>query len=107
MPGFRRRAYTKSMPEETEPAGDPETDKTDPHSTEDAPEEEAESGRLLPFLIVGIGGSAGGTEAYISLLEQLPPDTGMTFVIAPHLSAGHVSHLREILARRTPMPVSE
>ncbi|MGI8959507.1 MAG: CheR family methyltransferase [Bryobacteraceae bacterium] len=62
---------------------------------------------LLPFPVVGIGASAGGVEAYIALLAALAPDTGMAFVLVPHLSADHESHLIDILARHTRMPVSE
>src|SRR4051812_46467585 len=71
----------------------------------DIPEEETDSRHLLPFLVVGLGASAGGTEAYISLFDQLDPNTGMAFVVAPHLSPDHKSHLPEILSRHTTMPV--
>jgi two-component system, chemotaxis family, CheB/CheR fusion protein len=70
------------------------------------PDKESESG-LLPFPVVGIGASAGGVEAYTELLAALAPDTGMAFVLVPHLSADHESHLVDILARHTRMPVSE
>jgi two-component system, chemotaxis family, CheB/CheR fusion protein len=62
---------------------------------------------LLPFPVVGIGASAGGVEAYSELLAALPPDTGMAFVLVPHLSADYESHLVDILARHARMPVSE
>ncbi|MGI9073191.1 MAG: CheR family methyltransferase [Bryobacteraceae bacterium] len=62
---------------------------------------------LLPFPVVGIGASAGGVEAYVELVAALAPDTGMAFVLVPHLSADHESHLVEILARHTKMPVLE
>lgn len=61
----------------------------------------------LPFPVVGIGASAGGVEAYTQLLTALAPDTGMAFVLVPHLSAEHESHLVEILSRHASMPVSE
>jgi two-component system CheB/CheR fusion protein len=66
-----------------------------------------EENHLLPFPIVAIGASAGGLEAYIELLQSLPPDTGMAFVIVPHLSPEHASHLAQILAKHTSMPVRE
>jgi two-component system, chemotaxis family, CheB/CheR fusion protein len=34
-----------------------------------------------PVAVVGIGASAGGLEAFISLLKALSPDTGMAFVL--------------------------
>jgi two-component system CheB/CheR fusion protein len=61
----------------------------------------------LPFPVVGIGASAGGVEAYIELLAPLAPDTGMAFVLVPHLSADYESHLVEIIARHDRMPFSE
>src|SRR5438094_676434 len=66
-----------------------------------------ENGSALPYLVTGIGASAGGVEAYIELFSSLAPDTGMAFVVVPHLLADHKSHLVEILGRHTPMPVSE
>lgn len=59
------------------------------------------------FPIVGIGASAGGLEAISVLLENLPPDTGMAFVIVQHLDPTHESRIDEILARKTLMPVAE
>jgi two-component system, chemotaxis family, CheB/CheR fusion protein len=72
----------------------------------DAPDEVAAETRL-PFNVVGIGASAGGIEAYIELFEHLPEDSEMAYVVVLHLSADLKSHLREILARHTPMPVEE
>lgn len=37
-------------------------------------------------LIVGIGASAGGLDAFSELLSHLPTDTGMGFVLIQHLS---------------------
>src|SRR5215469_14753806 len=68
---------------------------------------EFETVRPLPYPIVAIGASAGGVEAYIELFGSLAPDTGMAFVIVPHLLADHKSHLADILSRHTPMPVKE
>ncbi|QRN96465.1 PAS domain-containing protein [Archangium violaceum] len=59
------------------------------------------------FPVVGIGASAGGLPALQFLLESLPPDTGMAFVIVQHLSPDHESALPALLASRTSMPVLE
>lgn len=59
------------------------------------------------FPIVGIGASAGGLEAIGELLSNLPPDTGMAFVLVQHLDPTHESRIDEILARKTLMPVAE
>ena len=57
------------------------------------------------FPIVGIGGSAGGLDAFTRLLQALPADTDMAFVIVQHLDPFHTSHLPEILTKSTSMPV--
>ena len=58
-------------------------------------------------LIVGIGASAGGLEAFTQLLKHLPLDTGMAFVLVQHLDPDHESALTQILSRATRMPVGE
>ena len=57
------------------------------------------------FPIVGVGASAGGLEAFKELLECLPVDTGLAFVIIQHLAAGQESMLTDILSRFTKMLV--
>ena len=59
------------------------------------------------FPIVGMGASAGGLEAVTKLLQALPLDTGMAFVLVQHLSPTHDSALAAILSRATRMPVTE
>jgi two-component system CheB/CheR fusion protein len=59
------------------------------------------------FPIVGIGASAGGLEAFTSLLKTLPVDTGMAFVFIQHLDPTHESLAPEILSRSTPMQVRQ
>jgi two-component system, chemotaxis family, CheB/CheR fusion protein len=58
------------------------------------------------FPIVGIGASAGGLEAFTALLEHLPANTGMAFVLVQHLDPTHKTILPEILSRSTAMPVA-
>lgn len=59
----------------------------------------------LPFFVVGIGASAGGLVAISRLIEAMPADNGMAFVIVMHLSPRHESELASILQRKTRMPV--
>jgi two-component system CheB/CheR fusion protein len=59
------------------------------------------------FPVVGIGASAGGLEAFIQLISNLPNDTGMAFVLLQHLEPSQPSMLSDIIARSTPMPVQE
>jgi two-component system, chemotaxis family, CheB/CheR fusion protein len=71
------------------------------------PSAESEQGRNQSFPIVGIGAAAGGLEAFKQLLTHLPVDTGMVFVLVTHLDSKHESIPSELLAKATPMPVSE
>jgi two-component system CheB/CheR fusion protein len=59
------------------------------------------------FPIVGVGASAGGLEAFTHLLQNLPTNTGMGFVLVQHLDPDHESALTEILSRATALPVHE
>ena len=61
----------------------------------------------VDFPIVGIGASAGGLEAFESFFKACPADTGMAFVLVPHLSPDHHSLLTEILQRCTTMLVAQ
>jgi two-component system CheB/CheR fusion protein len=58
-------------------------------------------------MIVGIGASAGGLEAFAQLLRNLPANTGMAFVLVQHLDPKHESMLTGLLSRRTNIPVNE
>jgi chemotaxis response regulator CheB len=56
------------------------------------------------FPIVCVGGSAGGLDAYIRLLSNLPSDMGVAVVIVNHLREVSTT-LHEILPKYTKMPV--
>ena len=60
--------------------------------------------KLKDFPVVCVGGSAGGLDAYIRLLQNLPPDMGVAFVIVNHLRTV-ATLLHEILPHYTKMPV--
>jgi len=59
---------------------------------------------LRNFPIVCVGGSAGGLDAYIRLLQNLPADMGVAIVIVNHITL-MPTQLHEILPRYTSMPV--
>jgi len=59
------------------------------------------------FPVVAIGASSGGLQALSELLENLPNDLGMAYVIIQHLSPNHESILPEILSKRTTMKVHQ
>lgn len=56
------------------------------------------------FPIVCVGGSAGGLDAYIRLLRNLPDDLGAAIVIVNHVRT-LATRLHEVLPSRTNMPV--
>jgi two-component system, chemotaxis family, protein-glutamate methylesterase/glutaminase len=60
--------------------------------------------RTKNFPIVCVGGSAGGLDAYIRLLRNLPEDLGVAVVIVNHLRTV-ATLLHEILPHYTKMPV--
>ena len=59
---------------------------------------------LKNFPIVCVGGSAGGLDAYIRLLKNLPADMGVAIVIVNHMTMVP-TQLHEVLPRFTTMPV--
>ncbi|MFC5525179.1 chemotaxis protein CheB [Rhodanobacter ginsengisoli] len=58
-------------------------------------------------LIVGIGASAGGLEAFRSFFANTPADGDFAYVLVQHLAPQHVSLLAELVGRSTTMPVTE
>ena len=56
------------------------------------------------FPVVCVGGSAGGLDAYIRLLKNLPADMDVAIVIVNHVRT-LATHLHEALPRFTTMPV--
>jgi two-component system chemotaxis response regulator CheB len=57
------------------------------------------------FPVVCVGGSAGGLDAYVRLLDHLPDDMGVAIVIVNHLRVV-ATLLHEILPLHTKMPVA-
>lgn len=57
------------------------------------------------FYIVAIGLSAGGLEPLHSFFSQIPADSGMAFIVIPHLSREYDSVADQLLAKHTAMPV--
>lgn len=64
----------------------------------------AEPAKVKDFPIVCVGGSAGGLDAYIRLLQNLPADMGVAIVIVNHITK-MPTHLHEVLPRFTKMPI--
>ncbi len=56
-------------------------------------------------MVVGVGASAGGLEAFSQLLEALPPEADIAIIFIQHLSPQHESALPSLLASRTTLPI--
>ncbi|MES2356434.1 MAG: chemotaxis protein CheB [Pseudomonadota bacterium] len=68
------------------------------------PVREEDKGATFP--IVGVGASAGGLEAFGQLLQHLPADIGMAYVLVQHLAPNYPSALTDLLRHETSMPVT-
>ena len=60
-----------------------------------------------PFVIVGIGASAGGLEALNRLFSAMPDEPGMAFVVIQHLDPTRQSLTSELLGKHTSMRVTQ
>lgn len=78
--------------------GDAETHAVDAH---------ADGQPGLPFVVVGVGASAGGLEAYTELLSELPAAPGFAMLLVSHLDPTQRSELPTLLGRISRMPVHE
>lgn len=61
--------------------------------------------RATPLLIVGVGASAGGFEAFQRLIENVPADSSLCVVFILHLLPTHKSMLTELIGKTTAMKV--
>lgn len=59
------------------------------------------------FLLVGLGASAGGVQALKEFFENVPPDSGIAYIVILHLSPDHDSRLAEVLQSVTKIPVQQ
>src|SRR5262245_61624338 len=57
------------------------------------------------MVIVGIGASAGGLDAFTQLLHALPAQPGFAIVLVQHLAPQHESALANLLSMQTSLPV--
>jgi two-component system CheB/CheR fusion protein len=60
---------------------------------------------MLPTRIVGLGASAGGLEALQQFVANVPPASGLAYVVVQHLDPTHKAMLTELLQRASAMRV--
>ena len=76
----------------------------DPPDADDHSDPSGETRERFDHLVV-VGASAGGIDALITLVGTLPTDFPAPIVIAQHLDRRRESHLGQILASRSALPV--
>jgi two-component system CheB/CheR fusion protein len=102
-----RSAKAPDEPLATQQPSEPVQEAEDvPAPPEEGAPAESEPARARPP-VVGIGASAGGLDAFKKFFSAMPPDSGIAFVLVPHLDPAHESLMVELLARHTTMPVVE
>ena len=85
----------KPVPKKTPPAPPSSSEKISP----------VKSPEKKPFYIVGMGGSAGGLEAFGHFFTNMPINSGMAFVLVSHLDPTQKGMMPELLQRFTKMQV--
>lgn len=58
-----------------------------------------------PTHYVALGASAGGLEAIETFFTNMPPESGLGFIVIQHLSPDYKSLMVELLSKKTAMPV--
>jgi len=93
-------------PEPARPVSVPEPGDELPPVPADEDASARERGRPeLP--VAGLVASAGGLDAFKKFFAVMPADSGIAFVLVPHLDPTHASLMVELLTRHTSMPVVE
>ena len=96
----------KPPPQPKRPVSVPEPGDELPPTPADEDASARERGRLeLP--VAGLVASAGGLDAFKKFFAAMPADSGIAFVLIPHLDPTHESLMVELLTRHTSMPVVE
>ncbi len=60
-----------------------------------------------PAAVVGLGASAGGIAPLQQFFADMPPESGLAFVVVMHLSPEHESNLAAVIQQKTAMPVTQ
>src|SRR5687768_11294122 len=104
LPGIPAPAQLMTSPEQTR-SRPPKATPTEPSATREPAPEHADHARAP--LIVGIGASAGGLEAYRTFFGHMEANEDIAFVLVQHLAPDKSSLLAELIAKGTDMPVQE
>ena len=72
-----------------------------------AEEEKVATPQPAKVVVVGMGASAGGIEAFGKFFDAMPADSGAAFVLVLHLDPTRESQMAHVLAAHTAMPVMQ
>jgi two-component system, chemotaxis family, protein-glutamate methylesterase/glutaminase len=61
----------------------------------------------LPRVVIALGASAGGLQAVLRIVSELPKNLPAAIAAVIHRSPTQVSHLAQVLGRRSSLPVTE
>jgi two-component system CheB/CheR fusion protein len=100
-------AKSKAPPAKKAEAKPPAAPPRPPPEPDSAAPPEARGPAKDRFAIVGIGASAGGLAALQEFFKALPIDSGIAFVVVPHLDPAHKSLMASLLSKHTAVPVDE
>ena len=70
-----------------------------------AEEEKLATPQPPKVVVVGMGASAGGIEAFGRFFDAMPADSGAAFVLVLHLDPTRESQMAHVLSAHTTMPV--
>jgi len=73
-----------------------------PFDPQNPPEKQLSANK---FLVVGIGASAGGLDAFKKIVSSIEPNSGMAFILVQHLQPEHESILPHILEKFSKIPI--
>ncbi|SEA16502.1 two-component system, chemotaxis family, CheB/CheR fusion protein [Arachidicoccus rhizosphaerae] len=73
-----------------------------PFDPQNPPEKQLSANK---FLVIGIGASAGGLDAFKKIVSSIDPESGMAFILVQHLQPEHESILPDILEKFSKIPV--
>lgn len=59
------------------------------------------------FPVVGVGASAGGLKAFRELVQAIPKNSNMAYVLVQHLDPNYDSKLPQLLQKHSAIPVNE
>lgn len=75
--------------------------------SKDAPSPHTRAAGGAVEAVVGIVASAGGLEAFKQFFQAMSANSGLAFVLIPHLDPKHESYMTSLLGKQTSMPVTE